>query len=359
MKKLQSYLLAICMSALLIGPTACEPVQQLEPAGVEEPSAPAFSLATLKVRDGVIQFKDARELWDAIAMVPTVSEEAYQSWGEANHFQSMFDQYTAYFKLTEAAYENGYKSSFDELRQIYAESVVIEDDGMFEINCPFPSIGKFTTEDGLVKVGDALYKFFKQGYVVIEDGNPAKIEAAMRLDEDDPELGVKVYKATVRNLQSRTACGSLDYSLNGSLSIPFQNEWCWRIPATKNHCTYKLGVEVITIQAGFNFQEKLYVKGYRRTKFFGAWTGYANYKTVTNTFASISDNGSSIGFSNSLFGAGGSDALLEIELFNSSASLPTAIVYPAFLSTPGYDQTCLQFDVTFHHPEGSEFIRIE
>lgn len=338
--------LSLCSIGLFV---SCDTSAEVLPEQVD--TSTSFSVRDVDLKDGLLVFKDEESFWEAVGSATELDDETYEAWALSQGFSSLWSLYNEFFNYSVASAEKGYDKSFDEIRAIYGKAVLLAEDGMFDLNCPNTAIAKMINEEGLVKVGEAIYQFNAEGYVRIEDGDMSKLPIALRMTESDPDQGIVVFN-TQEAMPNRQVCSGVGFFPPfTAINTVFFNEWCWTLPAGSGPCTYKLRGEITNTQSSFRNLLLIELRGYRRGAF-GIWFGYNSKKTITSTTADISGftfNGVPVNFVNNNFGIGGNNNVLVREVFDTNDRLDMPL--PIELLN-GYQNTCIGFNIEFFHPFG-------
>lgn len=317
------------------------------------------------VENGILSIPSQDQFTRLLSYVSNMKIEDLKDFSSDLGFSAMAVAYDDFFEYSVSSTESGFDKPIKELRELYKSVLILEDDGMFRLNCTNPVFAKLANEDGLLIVEGRLFKFLSDRYIIIEDGDINKLSLGLRMQESSPEDGIFIVKKSQYIDATREQCSFLNYSffVSGTANETeiFDNSWCWAASGSSN-CKYKLQVEVGNIQYSTYEYMYAYAKGFKRGAF-GIWYGYKSTKSLSSVNATISgpnpSSSSTYTETNTSYSDSEYSKELLVTIFDSIDDIPSAIADPATLSGGvGYNNGCVDFYVTFYSALPTKTVRI-
>ncbi|MCB0835392.1 MAG: hypothetical protein KDD99_01930 [Bacteroidetes bacterium] len=307
------------------------------------------------VKNGYLHLDDEAHFLALIEYTQSLSLEKLEDYTQMLGFSSMRLEYEKLAAFSEASIETGYGMTFDELRKIYDDVAVIEDDGIIDINCFHDGIANLISREGLIQIGDDLNVYSLNKVIQIKDGDYTKVPIAKRLNESLESEGIFIFKLESVNNSTRTFCNS---SLNigsswggsGSATSIAERDWCFFIDGeVGDPCEYRLRVDLISLQTHANIDLYTRIRTHKRGAF-GAWYKYSTDVRIGGNATLNSTDGGSVTRSSISIVSPGKDrneAILSNYSGDTTSPMPPDPDFPYY-----YDEACVNLTFVMETGEG-------
>lgn len=335
---------------LLLSLGACSYEQPL-------PQAPASSESTIpdaKIVDGIMSFSDESEFAQMLNYLDVLSLDDLKAWEESVGFRTLKSHYLDFVNLSASSADVGYGMSINDMRELYGEVAVIEDDGMFSINCSVPHLAAVLNKKGLVRIGNDLFSYRYGKIVRIEGGDIGKLTMAARLETDLPEQGI--YVQTISKVSAnRQVCSALNaaggaYGSSGQVTYVSEISWGFRDACDNNsNDRYRLRETIFNVQSSAIEDLLMKVEVFRRGSF-GIWYATNNFSTkVTGTAVLTKATGETVTRTVSFTD---NDSDWTVRLLSNYPGQETTPTPPPTFPVP-YNQACVTLTFVLTVPVGS------
>ena len=205
----------------------------------------------VRIENGNLVFKDG-EAFSAISMrVDAMSTARKNQWEDSLGFRSSRYYYSEALDEREDVKDN---VSLKELMNKYEGKVAFKADYSIEDLYEYPEWASYINLDGVVIIGESIYKFTSTKQIIITDGDMAKIGKALELNTSDENEGILIYNKL--NLpMPNLSLSNVKISI-GDLIL---EEGYWKWTRVVDHY-----VEEPVIYSGEFFSERRYNGGHKR-----------------------------------------------------------------------------------------------
>jgi hypothetical protein len=152
-----------------------EPTQPFEPISMTQINGVSLS------NDGYLIFKDQNSYLEISEKIDRMTDDEFLLWEKSIGFYSA----QTLLSIVNEKIEN-LKSieEYEDLKQEYSEKFIFEEDGSVRLPFYATAWNRVLTIDGVMKIGDKLYKFDKEKEIIVNNGEKKDLENITLLEKD-------------------------------------------------------------------------------------------------------------------------------------------------------------------------------
>jgi|GEM_PF-2633446 len=173
--------------------------------------------------DGYLIFKDQESFKRNSDLLEKMTDDEFLLWENQMNFQSA----QTYISLVSDQIENlKTVEEFELLKQKYSNKIVFEEDGSVRLSFYATAWDRVLTVDGVMKIGDKLFKFEKDRELIINNGEIEDLIDINSLVKDKDRVKefyplAEINKSTLKSLQWGTLLASTVYSTDNKSRLKY------------------------------------------------------------------------------------------------------------------------------------------